>query len=1819
MTDHLINALSRRGLARTARPAIALLLALALAYGGVAWLAVLHAASGATGPEGAPGVVVWARAATIAVPLMFAVAWIALCATRRLLERAMAQDSKRLGNVLVVTLSALLGALALGVASPIVGWLLGVAGGAYDGSPLILVIRDTVLAMPATLLLAAVVTAGVARGVPWAAVDAVRTGVRRTRQRRVAFQAGLVVVLLAPLTLLAQGAAQRAIAQTGPGTPCPVGAPVKTFAINAINVDIPLNRFGDHDPSGKMYVLDGMEAAVRAEETSRHVSIGLRDDPIQPLVIRANVGDCVEVAFTNKTNFQSRPGGVQVPSEVGVHIDGLAFQSGSSGDAVGENPATSVAPGGSTTYRYYIPNDPALEGAHYLRPGPNNRQDVSHGLFGQLVVEPAGSRYLHPDTGAELPAGGWGWEATIVPAGGKSFREVNLIHHEVGDELYKIPTTSSDLAPVLPVKDPVTLSYRPGSRALNYRSEPFTHRLSVEAQHRMKAYSYNSYTFGDPSTPMPRGYLGDPMKIRLTHGGSELFHVYHLHGGGDRWRVNPHADKSYKYSDTGLNKTPIPLSASQRLDSQSIGPGESYNLEIEGGSGGVQQSAGDFLFHCHIAEHYVSGMWSVWRVYDTRQPDFAALPDRPPLPLPVDSTGLIGRTMPDGSVITAGNLDKWVEPQLPPQGVAQKAAGDPISLDGAVWDWKRGTGANANVYYGTPEDATGVFAGSPWLAAGRYPNLTGPDDQLTGTGRTSHAFAGHPGLLPIDAGYPVSGDGRPRILFNPVNGRPAHPLLRTQIGQRPPYTANGHTGAPWLGERANKQPDQPGVPDPWAGRADALCPATSPDRHFNIVSIQKPIQVTKAGAYDQFGKIYVLAKNKDKVRNGSMPSEPLAIRANIGDCVTLTATSEQTPDDPNQPFPMMNLHIHHVQFDPGGSDGATAGMTYGQAVRPYRLEDGQIVDAVQPGATTLTIKPTLDQPFLTKYRVGIFVGVGLGTETLEVAKITAVTPVAGSSNIVVTLDRRLKSAHAADEYAGTEYVQEIWYPDVVLDNIFWHDHVDGIHNWGHGLVGQLIIEPKGSTYHDPTTGEQVDSGTQVDVHTNDPLAPGLVDGSFREFVLWTIDQNPGGGDATVNLRAEPFSDRKAANPDPSLLFSSATHGDPFTPLPRAYAGDPFVIRTINVSSTVDTLRVDGHKYFAENRMLDGSGKLLSSPLSGIVYGVSERFSLIFKGGAGGERKQSGDFLYANGLQRREVQGAWGLIRVLPRQVGDLRPLPGSNVPTGPTPANPAPDRTTRPPEATDAGDPCPVGAPARAVDVSAIDVPGAVLGRTIAYVPSADADAVLAGAKSVEPLVIHAAAGECLSVRFTNRRAPSAGDPSQPRASMHVAKLVRDVRSSGINIGFNPEQTVVPGQSREYRFYVDDAKLGTAIISDTGGDDTGAQGMYGAVQVAPPGAVFTDPVTGARVNFGTRVDVTVPGRPSYRDLTAFMGDNDPVMGTNTMPYPVIVAGPALFNYGSELGRPLNAAQFSSNLNGDPHTVWSVYSGDAMHVHVVGAPGSEQTHVFNLGGHTWAWDADIPNSEQLANQSFGPHTTIDAVVRGGAGAPGDYFVGNIRRPFTDAGQWGILRVLPAPSGAGPIRKLAPQSGSPAPDPLPIPQADQTPLQSPVQAVIAGAAQTETRSTTTTSPRVRLLGPLRVPVSITSRALASRGLSFSLTAPKATRAARVKVFRVVGKRKIVVSNQVLQVVRRPAKMTKAVQARVTSITRSGEIKVSTTGLVTGVWRPSAIVLKALRTGPYLVEVQTGATTTTFLAERAQGTTRVRVVAAPASRTSAPAGRS
>jgi FtsP/CotA-like multicopper oxidase with cupredoxin domain len=1614
--DHEVTA--QRGVwprphSRHVRPLTATLLAVAIAYGAGLWLQLMHVFSGigdavATGAGAQPVLTSWLRDASLSLPLVLLSVWAATYFTARFLGRSGQDVSEMTEGAVLAALVALSASVVFAVVYPLLSHVFAPAI-QVRGLPALPVqmLSDGMLASTVSFPLALVIAyvlrrqlwqeprpaqAAPAATTPTAPtggwVRAVRGRTRDQQKARIALAGALALAAAVSGTNAAVGL-NNAHAASG-SNPCPANVAVKSFDVTAMDVNIPLNRFGDHDPKGKMFVLNNRIGDVIAQANNpdykNRVSIGLHGgDAIQPLVIRANEGDCVTINFTNNASGGS----------YGIHIDGLTFASGSSGDAVGNNASSQVAQGGTASYTYYIPNDPNLEGAHYLHPGASNRAAVNHGLFGTLVVEPPNSAYYDNNTNPASPLVplASGWEAVIAPGNAPSFRENVIIYHEIGNESEQVLDVNNS---PLPINDPFTHSYRPGSRALNYRSEPFMDRLALNDE--QKSVVYGSYAFGDPATPMPRGYQADPTKQRILHAGSEVFHIHHLHGGGIRWRFNPKADPTFHYFDTGLNKAPkAQMSESLRLDSQAIGPGESYNLEIEGGAGGVQQGAGEFLFHCHIAEHYFSGMWSFWRVYDTLQPDLAKLPDRVALPQAVNSAGLIGKTF-NGVTLTAQNLAQWVEPQLPPAGVKFRDPKTGFSQDASVMDWVIDTSTGQPVYLGEKEDTS------------NWPDLP-------------RIIQGHPGSLAVDQ-FLTSDSTRPEILFDPVNGRPAFPLLRPHIGDRPPFSPNGHSGAPWLGELGDQASTTPaGVPDPWANRADGICPSTTANgvdgaqiRHNNIIGLPLPIQNTANGVTDPNGALFVLAQNHDAVLNHTLPSEPLALRANIGDCLFNTLVSEEHDGGNELPFAKVNIHIHHVQFDTQASDGVISGFSYDQSVRPYQIEDTQLTQDANAGDTVLHVADA------SRFHSDVYFAVGEGTNDIEINQLAATD----TSVNTVTLKHPLKKAHASGQWAGVEFVQYIWYPDVELDNIFFHDHVNGIFGWSHGMVGQLIVEPKGSTYHDPKTGAVIASGALADIWTSNPLAPG-VPGSFRELALWTIDNHSTVG-SSINLRAEPWADRGG---DPSLLFSSYTHGDPFTIMPRAYKGDPIVIRTINVGQGMQTLTVDGLRTFSEPRFtgqLDPTGQSevgntnISSPTNTIHYGISEKFTLVLN------PTQSGDYLYHDGVERSFKGGAWGIIRVLPGQSSDLEALPG-NAPGG---SYTQPAVTGGPPPAASGPDnPCAAGAPVHSFNVTAIDVPssgwgGGSDGRKAAYVLSSQAASILKNKTPIEPLVLHVAAGECVKITLTNQR-------NGQRASIDLGGLMRTLNSSGINVGFNAEQTVAPGQSRTYTFYADSAKVQSAPFRDYGGNDSARDGLYGAVIVAPAGATFTDPASGASKDVGSQVIVHVPANgstpaTSYRDFSLILADQDPIIGQSAMPYPSVIQGPALVNYMT--ADPNNRRKltdpnfFNSSVYGDPATpMLKAYAGDAVVVHVLNAPGSEQLHTFSLGGMVWPVDPNMPGAEKLATRGVGPDEKFDAVIDGGVSKmPGDYVYQDRRLAFTEGGMWGLIRVLPNSGSGCPIKPL-----------------------------------------------------------------------------------------------------------------------------------------------------------------------------------------------------
>ena len=1329
-----------------------------------------------------------------------------------------------------------------------------------------------------------------------------------------------------------------------PGRRCAPDDTIRAYDIAALNVEITLNRFLDYDPLGRMFALEDEVDHVRQEETLNNaaratgsepaVSLGLQDDAIQPLVIRANQGECLRVTLRN---------GLANGESASLNIHGSSLYIAKTGEAaIATVPSAMAAPGTFVTYQWYIPTD-TPEGTHYFHSHGNNREQTAHGLFGALIVEPSGSIYLEPKTGEALRSG---WAAIIRDPNGSDFREFTITYHEIGDESYELRDGTGEEKTQT---DPFTKAYRPASRAINYRSEPFMNRLNAVTDGQVDVSQvYSSYTFGDPATPIARTYLGDPVKQRLVHGGSETIHVHHVHGGAIRWRRQPGTEDTA--FDTGLDKfPPLTPEVSARVDSQSVGPSESYDLEHECGAGGCQQSTGDFLVHCHVAQHYISGMWMVWRVYNTLQvgavgqdalPALVELPDRVTRLEPaVTSDELVGRTVDwKGQTfdIEEANLSEWVERQLPPQG--QRNGHDASVLDWAV---------DGDVYLNEPDSA--------------------------------ESWPGFTSLMPGD---------RPPLRFNPVTGKLAYPFLRPHLGMRPPFAPN-HGPSPFLEPfRQGTDPPEPGENGPWS-----LCPSGTEPQQFNIHAITLPIthnSVDRPGwgqLVDERGQLFVLKEEEEAIRTNDELKTPLAIRGNAGqDCVDVVLKSELRDDDDKLKFSKVNIHIHFVQFDIQASDGVNTGFNYEQSVRPFTVEGERLTVAASAGDRQVAITNT------SRFQTGVLVGVGMDqSETFEVRRIKAI------DGDTVTFEEPLRYEHGIDEIISVEFVRYRWYPDVQFGTAYFHDHVNALNSWQHGLFGAFVSEPPDSTYHDPFTGEERRSGPIVDVHTEGSVSVDVA-GSFREMVMFIQDEHPilsvgRGSGSAINLRAEPLVFRGGES---SRLFSSEIHSDPVTPLLEAYLGDPIVVRSlVPATNAAHTWHIDGHWF----RIEPYSG--LSPPTSTVHLGISERYDLSINA-AGGPQRLPGDYLYYNGLSGKLEEGSWGLLRVHDGGADTaLRKLPGHEA---------------IPPRADAV---CPVDAPLKEFAVAAVDVSLPMAPDRVgkAYVLQSDKQRVREGELEVEPLVLHVNVGDCIRIELSNETADGP-------VSFHTTMLAFDpLTSYGVEAGRNPGQVAGPGESRSYTFYAH-PEVGetTALVRDWGNVVLNPRlGMYGAIVVGPKGATYTHPATGEDMSMrsGWRVDVHPPEGPSYRDFTVFLHDEDDSIGTASMDYAAQVEKVVGLSYQIA---PLEArrsagfdvsALFRSDVHGMPPTpLLEAFTGDDVRLHVL-VPYGSQNQVFSVEGHAWPMEPGRVGSDLLSAVQIGGMEAITLRLWGGAGGlaglPGDYLYGNHREPYREAGVWGIFRV------------------------------------------------------------------------------------------------------------------------------------------------------------------------------------------------------------------
>jgi len=373
----------------------------------------------------------------------------------------------------------------------------------------------------------------------------------------------------------------------------------------------------------------------------------------------------------------------------------------------------------------------------------------------------------------------------------------------------------------------------------------------------------------------------------------------------------------------------------------------------------------------------------------------------------------------------------------------------------------------------------------------------------------------------------------------------------------------------------------------------------------------------------------------------------------------------------------------------------------------------------------------------------------------------------------------------------------------------------------------------------------------------------------------------------------------------------------------------------------------------------------------------------------------------------------------------------------------------------------------RAYDVSVFNQPLPTAPRAdmggIIYSLTSDMAAIRNGSKRAEPLVLRANQGDCVQVTLRDQIA-SGTMVGGTRAGFDLGKLLYNPQTSaGTAVGLNPDTTVAAGQTMTLQFAADKS-LGTSIFQNLGSTASIRHGAFGQLVVEPNGSTWFDSASGAPLS-ATRTASQAIIRASsgnFREFNLTMGVTDQQYGRSTVDYQDVVAGAAVDSKFPDFNRPVgNAAAFSNvnyssaplttrlglNLNppnpnapfglaysssrfGDPATpIFRAFAGDPV-VFRLGIGASDQFSTFSVSGHVFPQDPNMWNggsdqrSQLLSARSLTAGETAEIELVGGAGgtirADGDYLYGDARQPFSEAGVWGILRVLR--SGAGAVSSI-----------------------------------------------------------------------------------------------------------------------------------------------------------------------------------------------------
>ncbi|MEO8324486.1 MAG: hypothetical protein ABI618_01460, partial [Nitrospirota bacterium] len=393
------------------------------------------------------------------------------------------------------------------------------------------------------------------------------------------------------------------------------------------------------------------------------------------------------------------------------------------------------------------------------------------------------------------------------------------------------------------------------------------------------------------------------------------------------------------------------------------------------------------------------------------------------------------------------------------------------------------------------------------------------------------------------------------------------------------------------------------------------------------------------------------------------------------------------------------------------------------------------------------------------------------------------------------------------------------------------------HSLPNPTVHGSIPEPEGISTKDP--------GTQLMNYRTEPIP--LRIGEPSSNGQWTQKLGPDGDMANVfSTKRHGPSDTFHDNPLQPLftepLGKARLPGDPATPLLRAYQGDRVQIRLIQGAQEENHLfNMHGVKWLSQPE----------SPYSGYVnsqpIGISEHFEFDVKFLAPNDRINT-DYLYSSPAADNLWDGQWGLLRAFGAgkdatfaETGGLARLP----------SNPKGFRHRE-----GAGvSVCPDGAPPATEDpilITAIlvkdlfkDTPLPDSQKTLFYnrafgihdpnamvfIKDDDRADIIKGKKRLEPLILRAHAGDCISVTLKNELPETMpdSDPNNPqhwsyntmspivdgfnfnqvrssnRVSLHPQLVAVNIHNhDGANVGNNKDSTVGSGSQKDFTWYAGD-------------------------------------------------------------------------------------------------------------------------------------------------------------------------------------------------------------------------------------------------------------------------------------------------------------------------------------------------------------------------------------------------------------------------------